>query len=438
MEILLVEDDNKIGTVVKRGLDEEGFSVEVALDGDTGLWLATEGTFDLILLDIMLPGRNGFQICAELRARGIWTPIMMLTAKDGDLDEAEALDTGADDYLTKPFSFPVLVARVRSILRRVGGRVAPAPANAGDLRIDPTARRVWRGDRDVTVTARQFEVLESVIASTGLPQLSGDEDLLVQVVTNDGTVRLASANLAGMRPITSLVPGHRTVQTMPGRPEVFRVLVRRVVSDGRPALVIVGTNNDHITDPISILSRLLATAVPVVILALGALTWWLTGRTLRPVETMRVEMAGITGTNLGRRVAEPAAGDEIARLARTMNATLDRLEGAIRRQQRFVADASHELRSPLTRMRSELEVDIARAQPNETRTTQASVLEETITLQHLVDDLLHLARVDGAPALMRSQRVDLDDIVFREARRLQERSSGQHPRLGMRHLRRDG
>ena len=137
-------------------------------------------------------------------------------------------------------------------------------------------------------------------------------------------------------------------------------------------------------------------------------------------------------------MAEPAAGDEIARLARTMNATLDRLEDAIRRQQRFVADASHELRSPLTRMRSELEVDIARAQPNETRTTQASVLEETITLQHLVDDLLHLARVDGAPALMRSQRVDLDDIVFREARRLQERSSGQHLRLGMRHLRRDG
>ena len=145
MKILLVEDDKKIATVVKRGLDEEGFSVEVALDGETGLWLATEGTFDLILLDIMLPGRNGFQICAELRERGIWTPIMMLTAKDGDMDEAEALDTGADDYLTKPFSFPVLVARVRSRLRRVGGRVAPAPANAGDLRLDPMARRVWRG-----------------------------------------------------------------------------------------------------------------------------------------------------------------------------------------------------------------------------------------------------------------------------------------------------
>ena len=113
MKLLVVEDDKKIAAVVKRGLEAEGFSVQVALNGTDGLWYATEGSFDLIVLDIMLPGRNGFQICADLRAAGDWTPILMLTAKDGDLDEAEALDAGADDYLTKPFSFPVLVARVR-------------------------------------------------------------------------------------------------------------------------------------------------------------------------------------------------------------------------------------------------------------------------------------------------------------------------------------
>ncbi|MFZ1488343.1 MAG: response regulator, partial [Ilumatobacteraceae bacterium] len=121
MKLLLVEDDVKIAAAVERGLEAEGFSVEVASTGDEGLWRAMEGSYDLILLDIMLPGRNGYRICADLRAAGDWTPILMLTAKDGDLDEAEGLDTGADDYLVKPFSFAVLVARVRALLRRTGG-----------------------------------------------------------------------------------------------------------------------------------------------------------------------------------------------------------------------------------------------------------------------------------------------------------------------------
>ena len=167
MKLLLVEDDIKIATLVKRGLEAEGYTVEVARDGDDGLWLATEGSYDLILLDIMLPKRNGFKVCAELRDRDIWTPIIMLTAKDGDLDEAEALDAGADDYLTKPFSFPVLVARVRSMLRRAGGRSAPIPATAGDLRIDTVGRRAWRGDREITLTARQFDVLEFLVRRAG-------------------------------------------------------------------------------------------------------------------------------------------------------------------------------------------------------------------------------------------------------------------------------
>ena len=166
VKILLVEDDKKIATIVKRGLEAEGFTVEVAFDGVDGLWLATEGSFDLIILDIMLPGRNGFQICGDLRESGDWTPILMLTAKDGDLDEAEALDTGADDYLTKPFSFAVLVARIRALLRRATGR-NPAPVEAGDLRIDPGQRRVWRGEVEIEVTSRQFDVLEFLMRRAG-------------------------------------------------------------------------------------------------------------------------------------------------------------------------------------------------------------------------------------------------------------------------------
>ena len=167
MKLLLVEDDRKIAEAVKRGLEAEGFTVEVAFDGADGLWLASEGSYDLIVLDIMLPGRNGFQICADLRAADNWTPILMLTAKDGDLDEAEALDSGADDYLTKPFSFPVLVARVRSVLRRTNGRVARVPETVGDLRINPIERRAFRGEHEVTLTTRQFEVLEFLVRRAG-------------------------------------------------------------------------------------------------------------------------------------------------------------------------------------------------------------------------------------------------------------------------------
>ena len=169
VKILLVEDDKKIATIVKRGLEAEGFTVEVAFNGVDGLWLAREGSFDLIVLDIMLPGRNGYQVCADLREAGDWTPILMLTAKDGDLDEAEALDTGADDYLTKPFSFAVLVARIRALLRWATGR-NPAPVEAGDLRIDPGQRRVWRGEVEVELTSRQFDVLEFLVRRAGQVQ----------------------------------------------------------------------------------------------------------------------------------------------------------------------------------------------------------------------------------------------------------------------------
>lgn len=166
MKLLLIEDDKKIATTVKRGLEGEGFTVEVALDGTDGLWQATEGSFDLLIVDLMLPGTNGFKICASLREAGDWTPILVLTAKDGEYDQTEALETGADDYLTKPFSFPILVARIRALLRRTNGG-KPVPLEAGDLRIDPGQRRVWRGDEEIKLTARQFDVLEFLLRRAG-------------------------------------------------------------------------------------------------------------------------------------------------------------------------------------------------------------------------------------------------------------------------------
>ena len=173
MKLLMVEDDVKVASAVARGLRAEGFTVEVAADGDEGLWRATEGRYDLILLDVMLPGVNGYRLCAELRRQGDWTPILMLTAKDGDEDEAEALETGADDYLRKPFSFPVLVARIRALLRRVpSGDVATV--DLGDLHLDPAARRVTRGEHEITLTAREFDVLEFLVRRAGQVQSKAD------------------------------------------------------------------------------------------------------------------------------------------------------------------------------------------------------------------------------------------------------------------------
>ncbi len=166
MRILVIEDDKHLAASVRRGLRAEGFAVDIALDGTDGLWRATECVYDAIVCDIMLPGMSGYRLCGELRAAGNWTPILMLTAKDGELDEAEALDTGADDFLTKPFSYVVLVAHLRALLRR-GNRERPTILEVGDLRLDPAAHRVWRTDTPIALSPRQFSLLEFLMRRAG-------------------------------------------------------------------------------------------------------------------------------------------------------------------------------------------------------------------------------------------------------------------------------
>jgi DNA-binding response OmpR family regulator len=224
MKLLLVEDDEKIATAVRRGLQAEGYTVEAAADGLEGLWMARESAYDLIVLDIMLPGRNGFRVCADLRAEEDWTPILMLTAKDGDLDEAEALELGADDYLTKPFSFPVLVARVAALLRRSGGR-SPAPIAVGDLRIDPRGRRVWRGEEEATLTAREFDVLEFLVRRAG--EVLSKDEILAGVWDHDfaGDPNIVEVYLRRLRRLVDEPFGRRSLETVRGAGY-------RVVDDG--------------------------------------------------------------------------------------------------------------------------------------------------------------------------------------------------------------
>jgi two-component system OmpR family response regulator len=166
MRVLVVEDDVKVAAAVKRGLQAEGFGVDVAHNGIDGLWMATEHDYDVIVLDVMLPGKNGYVLCAELRRADDWTPVLMLTAKDGELDEAEGLDTGADDYLTKPFSFVVLTSRVRALARRASRRT-PQPVAVGDLHVDAVRGRCRRGRTEIALTAREFAVLEYLVRRAG-------------------------------------------------------------------------------------------------------------------------------------------------------------------------------------------------------------------------------------------------------------------------------
>ncbi|HWJ67367.1 MAG TPA: response regulator transcription factor [Nocardioides sp.] len=166
MRVLVVDDERRLARSLELGLEAEGFAVDLAHDGTDGLWLARENAYDAIVLDLMLPGINGYKVCETLRAEQDWTPILMLTAKDGEWDQVEGLDTGADDYLTKPFSFPVLVARLRAVARR-GARARPTTLAVGDLVIDPAARRVHRGDTEIGLTAREFAVLAFLARHAG-------------------------------------------------------------------------------------------------------------------------------------------------------------------------------------------------------------------------------------------------------------------------------
>ncbi|TJZ46044.1 response regulator transcription factor [Streptomyces piniterrae] len=166
MRLLIVEDEKRLALSLAKGLMAEGYAVDVVHDGLEGLHQASEGVYDLIVLDIMLPGMNGYRVCGALRAAGHDVPILMLTAKDGEYDEAEGLDTGADDYLTKPFSYVVLVARVKALLRR-RGRTAQPVLRVGSLTVDQGSRKVERDGAEVALTAKEFAVLEQLALRAG-------------------------------------------------------------------------------------------------------------------------------------------------------------------------------------------------------------------------------------------------------------------------------
>lgn len=269
-------------------------------------------------------------------------------------------------------------------------------------------------ERQASAVAKQVDdrLLPEVLAG------QGDDDAFAQVIDTSGQLVAETTTSPGRFELA--LPGgdkpvFRSVDVPRGEGEY------RVMSVRHAGVVIrTATPLDDVNDSVSTLIRGLSVAMPAATLLLAGLVWILVGRVLSPVEQIRRQVAEISGSSLDRRVPEPATRDEVARLAQTMNRMLGRLEASAARQQRFIADASHELRSPLARMRAELEVDMAQPDGADHPATQRSMLDETESLQRLVDDLLLLARSDGDGAFGRREAVDLDDVVLREVRSMRE------------------
>ena len=215
MRLLLVEDEPTLAGSVQRALEAEGFSVDHVDNGPDGLWRATEGQFDAVVLDIMLPGMNGYEVCRKMRAADVWTPVLMLTAKDGEYDEADAFDLGADDYLRKPFSHVVLVARLRSLVRR-GATPRPEVLSVGELDVDPARLECRRGDHTISLTPREFAVLETL--ARRYPDVVTKSDLLDSVwgMDFDGDPNIVEVYVGYLRKKVDRPFGTTTIRTVRG------------------------------------------------------------------------------------------------------------------------------------------------------------------------------------------------------------------------------
>lgn len=215
MRVLLVEDEERLAESLARGLRADGFVVDVAADGPSGLAAAIRDDFDVVVLDLMLPGLNGFSVCRALREARVWTPILILTAKTGEFDEVEALETGADDFLTKPFSYSVLVARLRVLLRRAT-RERPVVLEHGSLRLDPATHRCSRGEVGIALTPREFGVLEYLMRAGG--RVVSKDEVLDHVwgAEFDGNPNIIEVYVSYLRKKIDRPFGLESIVTVPG------------------------------------------------------------------------------------------------------------------------------------------------------------------------------------------------------------------------------
>ncbi|OZE84071.1 DNA-binding response regulator [Rhodococcus sp. 15-649-2-2] len=215
MRVLLIEDEKRLAETVRRGLDAEGFVVEVEHNGIDGFHSALTGDFDAIVLDIMLPGKQGYDVVRDLRKQGVWTPILMLSAKYGEYDLADAFDLGADDYLVKPFSFVVLIARLRALVRR-GAPARPAVLVVGDLELDPSRHRVTRQGTELSLTPREYSVLEYLMRRNGVVTNKSEIVRAVWDTNYDGDENIVEVYIGYLRKKVDLPFEAKLIETVRG------------------------------------------------------------------------------------------------------------------------------------------------------------------------------------------------------------------------------
>jgi two-component system OmpR family response regulator len=226
VRVLVVEDEVRMAALLERGLREEGYAVDVAPNGTDGLWLATENDYDAVVLDVMLPGMDGFEVCRKARAAGRWAPVLLLTARDGVDDRVRGLDAGADDYLTKPFSFAELAARLRALVRR-GAKDRPVTLQVGDLHLDPATHRAWRGSTDLSLSPKEMALLGLLMRN------AGDVVTRTQILDHvwdfayDGTSNVVDQYIAYLRRKVDRPFGRSDIETVRG----VGYRIRRPVSD---------------------------------------------------------------------------------------------------------------------------------------------------------------------------------------------------------------
>jgi two-component system OmpR family response regulator len=215
MRVLVVEDETRMSRLLKRGLEEEGHAVDLAADGPEGLWLATENSYAAIVLDVMLPGFDGFELCHRLRAAGVWAPVLMLTARDGVDDRVRGLDAGADDYLVKPFSLLELAARLRALARR-DDRARPAVLAEGDLKLDPATKRAWRGSTELQLSPKEFSLLELFLRHPGAVLTRSQILDAAWDFAYDGTSNVVDQYVTYLRKKIDVPFGRRDLETVRG------------------------------------------------------------------------------------------------------------------------------------------------------------------------------------------------------------------------------
>jgi signal transduction histidine kinase len=315
--------------------------------------------------------------------------------------------------------------RVRTTAAATG--VVGVALIVGALLLMGVLRRNLTDNVETAARLRADDVVALIEAGATPDELAVDDEeaSLVQVINDRGLVVAASGNIAGEPPIADLRPGSaRTVGQLPIEDEgAYRVVAEAATTPESRFLVLAAGNLEPVNDSVAAVAAVLAAGLPVLLLLVAFTTWVVTGRALRPVESIRTEVTAITNAELGRRVPEPAGNDEVARLARTMNEMLARLESSRDRQQRFVSDASHELRSPIATIRHELEVLIANPGDADIVEVATGLLGEDLRMQALVEDLLVLARSDEGTLALTRRPVDLDDVLLAEAARLRSRGT---------------